>query len=438
MNHPGNASYIGIDLGTSGCRAVAIDINGAVVASSMEVMPASVRYNARSEQQPRYWWDAVRHVLSGILEQIPAKNVSAIAIDGTSGTVFLIDDHGNPLGPALMYDDARSQAEAAHIATVAPDTSAAHGPTSGLAKLLYLQQQPFAHAAKHVVHQADWVGGQLCGHFGTSDENNCLKLGYDVVHRRWPEWFTTLKVRTELLPKVVAAGTAIGTIDNTIGNQFELHPGTQIVAGTTDGVAAFLATGANTIGDGVTSLGSTLVLKILSENPVFSPQHGVYSHRFGNQWLAGGASNSGGKVLLHYFTQPQLDRMTPLLRPKQPTGLDYYPLSSRGERFPLNDPAMMPRLSPRPQNDVVFFQGILEGIARIEADGYRLLADLGAPYPVSIRSVGGGARNQAWTKIRENLLKAPMLNAVHDQAAYGTALLALQACRKAHPGGKSR
>ena len=75
-----------------------------------------------------------------------------------------------------------------------------------------------------------------------------------------------------------------------------------VVAGTTDGCAAFLASGASEAGDGVTSLGTTLTLKLLSATPVFAPQFGVYSHRIGDQWLAGGASNSGGGVLASLFS----------------------------------------------------------------------------------------------------------------------------------------
>ncbi len=77
-----------------------------------------------------------------------------------------------------------------------------------------------------------------------------------------------------------------------------------------------------------------------------------------------------------------------------PTGLDYYPLPQAGERFPIADPNFEPRLSPRPDDDRLFFQGLLEGIAQVEAQGYERLAELGATPLKSIRSVGGGAANE--------------------------------------------
>ena len=103
------------------------------------------------------------------------------------------------------------------------------------------------------------------------------------------------------------------------------------------------------------------------------------------------------------------------------------PLVAPGERFPHNDPAWPPRLSPRPADDIEFFQGLLEGIARIEAQGYRLLAELGAPYPATVTTVGGGARNAGWSAIRQDMLGVPLRPAHSEQASYGAALLALRA-----------
>ncbi len=205
---------------------------------------------------------------------------------------------------------------------------------------------------------------------------------------------------------------------------FGLSPDVRIIAGTTDGCASFLATGASAPGDGVTALGTTLTLKLLSDKPIFAPEYGIYSHRILGQWLAGGASNTGGGALLAHFTADEMDALTPRLDPGKPTGLDYYPLTRPGERFPIADPNFAPRVEPKPADRAVFLQGLLEGVAEVEALGYRRLAELGAPPLRSVRSVGGGAKNPAWTKIRAAKLKVPMLEAVADEAAYGAAILA--------------
>ncbi len=95
-----------------------------------------------------------------------------------------------------------------------------------------------------------------------------------------------------------------------------------------------------------------------------------------------------------------------------------------GERFPVNDPTLAPRLTPRPADDAEFLHGLLESLARIEARGYALLAELGASPLGRVETAGGGARNPVWTRIRQRLLGVPVMRAMHTEAAYGAALLA--------------
>lgn len=388
-------------------------------------LPPPERSHWHSEQLPEVWWRALKTALQALWRQVDGAAVRCVAIDGTSATLLATDAGGRPLGPALMYDDTRARAAAEAVAAVAPPESPARGPGSSLAKLIYLMEQ--YPQARRALHQADWLAGRLCGRFGFSDENNCLKLGYDAQRRRWPAWMERLPVAPALLPKVLPPGTLLGSIDAAVAAELGLSPSTRVATGTTDSTAAFLATGAREPGEAVTSLGSTLVLKIVAERPLFCAAHGVYSQRLGDLWLAGGASNSGGAALLQYFTADELQQLTPRLHPEAPTGLDYYPLPHSGERFPVNDPDLAPRLEPRPRDRLSFLQGMLEGMARIEARGYRVLEQLGAPALTSVRTVGGGAANPAWRQIRERLLQVPLIEPRHNQTAYGAALLAKQA-----------
>jgi xylulokinase len=422
--------YIGIDLGSTGCRVVAINAAGQEIAHSEAPFPAAVRKDNQITQDPMRWWKAVHECLLHLLKEVDPLAIRAICVDGTSGTVLLADDKGAPLTPAIFYNDQRAVEQAERIAQAAEQHSGAQGATSSLAKLLWLQDRGLTQKARYLLHQADWIGGRLTGLYGHSDYNNCLKLGYDAQQGAWPKWIGALDVPDTLLPQVHAPGEVIGPLHPDIVKTYGLHADTQLVAGTTDGVAAFLAAGTVQPGHAVTSLGTTLVLKLLSDKPVFSPDHGVYSHRLGNFWLAGGASNSGGAVLLQYFKVEQMREMTPLLDPENYTGLDYYPLPDIGERFPIHDPEMEPRLEPLPGDSVQFFQGILEGIARIEGMGYDLLAKLGAPRVVEVRTTGGGARNPAWTRIRERVLKVKIKPARSGSAAHGAALLASGAAIK--------
>lgn len=421
----GTRLHLGLDIGTSGVRGVVIDAAAAPVAEARQPLPAPEREGARRTQDPRLWWQGVERVIAALATQLEVSRLASIAVDGTSGTLLLTDAQGEPLSAGWMYHDASCTAEAARIAAVAPTDCAAHGRSSPLARLLHLQDR---HPdARHVLHQADWIAARLSGRVGIADENNVLKLGYDVRERRWPGWLDTLGVRREWLPAVVEPGTTIGPIVPALARAWGLREDVLIAAGTTDGVAAFLATGADRPGDAVTSLGTTLVVKLLSDRPLFAPSHGIYSHRLGERWLPGGASNSGGGALLQFFDLARMEALTPQLDPENPTGLAYYPLPAPGERFPVDDPALASRTEPRPADDARFFQGLLEGIAGVERLAFERLHALGAPYPQRVFSVGGGARNPAWSRIRERRLGVPLVDPVRQDAAYGAALLARRA-----------
>ncbi len=409
--------FLGLDIGTSGARATIIDEAGAVVAEAAAAMGA----HGRDPRDPETWWRAAGTALDAALAVTDRGRIAALAVDGTSGTLLPIDARGRPLAPARMYNDpAEDTANLAAIAAHAPPESGAHGATSGLAKALDLQSLP---GIARVVHQADWIAGQLSGRF-RSDENNALKTGWDPVAGRWPDWIAATGLATALLPEVVAPGTPAGTVTPEAAARFGLARATCVVAGTTDGCASFLATGAAEPGDGVTALGTTLTLKILSDRPIFAPESGVYSHRLLGRWLAGGASNTGGAALLAHFDAAAIGALSRRIDAESDSGLDYYPLPRAGERFPVADPALQPRIAPRPVDDAAFLHGLFEGIAAVEALGYRRLAELGAPRLRTLRSVGGGAGNPVWTRLRQRRLGVPFRPALSDQAAYGTALLA--------------
>ncbi len=150
----------------------------------------------------------------------------------------------------------------------------------------------------------------------------------------------------------------------------------------------------------------------------------------GDLWLTGGASNTGGAVLKQFFTNAELESLSREIDPSKPSDLDYYPLLKVGDRFPINDPNLPPRLSPRPDNPVEFLHGLLESIARIEALGYQLLQQMGADKLSRVYTAGGGAANETWTAIRARHLQVPVIPSVYTEAAYGTALLAMGHERK--------
>jgi D-ribulokinase len=415
---------LGIDIGTSGVRAAALDANGCRAGFAAVPMSAPHEQGGMATQDPAVWWNATRQVLENLRQQIDFGRIGAIAVDGTSGTILGVDSRGRPVGLAQMYN-CPAQAEIVRaIAAVAPRETAAHGATSALARAIALQSQP---GVARLIHQADWISGRFSGRFDVTDENNALKTGYDPVARSWPDWISDAGMQPDRLPTVVPAGATTGTISRRRAAEFGLPANVAIVAGTTDGCAAFLATGAETIGHAVASLGTTLILKLLSDRPLFAPDLGIYSHRIGQGWLVGGASNSGGAAIARHFSLDRVHALSKQMSADRPTGLDYYPLVGPGERFPFNDPKMEPRLEPRPSSDVLFLQALMEGVANIERRGYGLLTEIGGPIVASIRTVGGGSKNAAWRTIRARILPAPLVESDDDEPAVGAAKLARSA-----------
>lgn len=419
------ACVVGIDIGTSGVRAVAMTPAGVIVAGGA----SKLADHSADHRDPAVWRAALTAALAELRDGLGASGVAALAVDGTSGTMLPVDEASRPLATPMMYDDpVGDRAILDAIAAHASRESAAHGATSGLAKAMTFQDLP---GVFRVIHQADWLSGLMTGRPDVSDENNALKTGYDPVARRWPDWIGAAGARPGILPSVVPAGTPVGAVTRAAAREFGLPEGALVVAGTTDGCASFLATGADRPGDGVSALGTTLTVKMLSDKPLFAPEYGLYSHRIGDMWLAGGASNTGGGVLARHFTPEEIAALCGAMDPETDTGLDYYPLARPGERFPINDPALAARMTPRPDDDATFLKAILEGIAGVEALAYRRLGELGAPALASVRSVGGGAQNPVWRRIRERRLAVPFLPALSQEAAAGTARLALAGARKA-------
>ncbi|MDQ3268483.1 MAG: FGGY-family carbohydrate kinase, partial [Pseudomonadota bacterium] len=351
-----------------------------------------------------------------------AAELQSIAIAATSATVLLCDKELEPTAPALLYFDNRAREESEQLKQLVPPGHIVCSASSGLAKFLWLTKHTELSNVAYFLHQADWLAALLTGRGGVSDYHNALKSGYDTERLCWPDWIKSLP-HSNLLPQVVAPGANISNISSVVAQHFKINPACRVHAGTTDSIAAFIAAGVHEPGLAVTSLGTTMVLKLLSEQRVEAAQYGVYSHRFGNLWLAGGASNAGGGVLRQYFGDSQIEELSQHINPATDSPLDYYPLPLPGERFPINDLTLAPRLTPRPADDVLFLHGLLQGLSRIETAGYTKLAELGTSPLKSVTTTGGGAKNKVWRKIRERLLSVPVSVAECTESAYGAALL---------------
>ena len=152
-------------------------------------------------------------------------------------------------------------------------------------------------------------------------------------------------------------------------------------------------------------------------------------------WLIGGASNVGCAILRKEdFSNEELKILSSDIDPTTDSPLSYYPLTKKGERFPVADSTKEPILEPKPNDRREYLHGILQAIGDVERDGYRTLGDLGATpsRPVEILTCGGGSNNEVWTEMRQRRLKdicnegqeIAVRKAINTEASYGAALLA--------------
>ncbi|MFC3450696.1 FGGY-family carbohydrate kinase [Amycolatopsis speibonae] len=420
MNHP---VTIGIDVATAGVRALAV-CDGTVLASAAEPLPAPVRDDrGHSEQDARSWWPAVKTVLAKVTGELPGRGgeVAAVAVAATSGTIVAVDASGEPVTPALMYDDRRGAELNRKATELGADRWRRLGfgvsATAALGRIAWLSEHVPGVAG--IRHTPDLIAAKLTGVPVASDWSHALKSGYDPLALEWPtEVFAALGVPEGLLPPVAAPATVLGTMARPIAG---LPAGCLVVAGMTDGCAGQLAAGAVTPGSFVGILGTTYVLKGVTAELVPDPTGAMYSHRHPDGWwLPGGASNTGGEAIAGQEHLAELDAAAAALGPAKVIA---YPLRRKGERFPFASADAEGFVSGE-ADEVELHRARLEGVAFLERLALDHLRRLGVTITEPLLAAGGGSKSPLWTRIRATVTGLGLRVSPQAETGYGAALLA--------------
>lgn len=429
--------WIGFDLGTQSVRAVAVSPAGDVLGQSSHPL-TSQRHGPRHEQEaPEEWWRAVVNVSRATVAELPASSIRGLAVDGTSGTVLLVDRSGKALTPGLMYDDLRAQNEARHANEAGGAVWASLGyrmqPSWALPKLLWLlNEYRSVIPGARLAHQNDFINRRFAGHEVPSDSSNALKTGYDLLRESWPhEVLDAMGVPDQIMPVVVRPGTQLGTVCAEAAEMTGIPAGTPIIAGMTDGCAAQIAAGALEVGSWNSVLGTTLVLKGVTRELIRDPAGVMYSHRSpdGN-WLPGGASSTGAAVLAKQFPGRDLDALSEQAAEREPASIIAYPLVSRGERFPFVAPNAEGFVLGDPSDQVDLYAALLQGVAFIERLCFDYLDMLGVPIGGDLSFTGGAAHNHYWCQLRADILARPVRLLENAEPALGMAVLAASVGRR--------
>lgn len=436
--------WLGVDLGTGGVRALAVTGSGAILGRGDRPL-RSHRSGSHHEQDPEEWWTATAAAISDAVADLDASRVAGVAVDGTSGTVLVVDGGGRPLTPALMYDDGRAGAELDLVNAAGGATWSRLGyrrmQTSwGLPKLVHLlAEHPDARGGR-LQHQVDVVNAHLVGGPVATDLSNALKTGADLEDGTWPgEVHEALGLPASLFPPLVRPGEPLGSVGREAAARCGLVAGTPVLAGATDGTAAQLASGATEPGDWNVVLGTTMVFKGVTRDLLHDPQGVVYSHRAPDgSWLPGGASSTGaGIVGREQDTGPlagwSLEDLTAAADWNGPAPSVVYPLVGEGERFPFVAPAargftLHPADGRLDESPPERFAALLQGVALVERLAIDGLDRLGADLTGRHVSTGGGTANDRWTQLRADVtgrdLEVPPAAWSGAGSAAGAALLA--------------
>lgn len=429
--------FIGIDVGTQGVRVLALDEQGQLLASFSETFHFT---NLRQEQSTGVWWGhlvrGLRDVASQLRKQGSLHRLAALSVTSTSGTVIPLNKDYQAINSAIMYSDNRSVSQAQQCKEVARQSGTIaytnFNTSSGLPKIRwFLDTHPEqADKIRLWAHATDYLTGRLSGQFGLSDYTSVLKTGYDLDFFQWPIYLErTLGIPTESLPKVVPPGTIIGELQADVAEETGLPSKTVVVTGMTDGCASQIAAGAVSPGDWNTTIGTTLVVKGVTEEKILDPAGSFYNHRHPQgYWMPGGASNTGADWIHSLCEDSDLERLNQQARSLTPTNLLTWPLMQSGERFPFVSPNAK-GFHPSGLSRELHYTSGLEGVAYIERMAYERIRHLTQKFPTLVYTAGGGSRSEVWMQIRSTVLGVPVVKMRYTEGAVGAAVVAAAGSR---------
>ncbi|MFT4094045.1 MAG: FGGY-family carbohydrate kinase [Niabella sp.] len=426
------AYFVGIDIGTQGARVVLLDKRGTPIASEEEAF--LLNGLSRVVQSPTLWWACCNRLLSVLFESladdIDLSAVKSIAVTSTSGTVIPVNKQYEPLYGAIMYSDPGAADEAA-LCRQAAQEAGVEGYTGfntscGLPKMLWFQKQ-FPEYTKEVykfIHAADFITGRLCGKYEVTDYTNALKSGYNLHTNQWPAYITGhLGIPAQWLQQVIPSGKPLEVLDRRLSRKWGLSDTVIITTGITDGCASQIASGAVSPGQWNTTIGTTMVIKGVTNDEIRDGLGRIYNHRHPDgYWMPGGAGNIGADWVSRDFSE-RLSELNLLAEATVPSGAISYPLVQQGERFPFIAPDAT-GFEAEGLSLIELFVSKMEGVAYVEKYAFELMEHLSGEQVNTVFTAGGASNSDIWLRIRANVLNKKICKMKNVSGAVGAAVLA--------------
>jgi len=435
---------IGIDLGTSGVKAVLLAADGTLVAEANAPLEVQRPHPLWSEQAPADWLAATDAAMQSLRAQAtPAQwqAVRALAAAGQMHGAVLLDAAGTVLRPAILWNDGRSQAQCAELERLEPATRriTANRAMAGFTapKLMWValhEPDVFTRVAK-VLLPKDWLVFQLAGVMSSDCSDAAGTLWLDVAARCWSgAMLAASGMRADQMPTLHDGPDAVGTLLPVWAGRWGLPGGVRIAAGAGDNAGGAVGVGVVRPGEALLSLGTSGVIFVATDDGAHAnPERGVHTfcHALPNTWHQMAVMLSASSALAWWAgivgsTPGELMAALPAgaLRPNAPLFLPYL----SGERTPHADPAatasFLGMTHATTRDDLSY--AVVEGVAFIFADGLQALREAGSE-PARLLAIGGGARSDTWLQMLADVLAGPVDRPAGAEVgpALGAARLAL-------------
>jgi xylulokinase len=428
---------LGLDVGTGGARAVAVDESGEVVAEASSEYPLHSPRPDWTEQDPEDWWRGAREALGKVAAGVEDEVVGLGLTGQMHGSVFL-DDLGAVIRPALLWNDQRTHSQCKKITESVGERLielAGNPALTGFQapKILWLRdEEPDSYSRiSSVLLPKDYVRLRLTGEYATDASDAAGTLLLDVKERNWSgEILDALEIPREWMPEVYEGPESTGTLRESVAGELGLPPGIPVAAGGGDNAAAAVGVGVVERGLISSSVGTSGVLFAASEGFTPDPSGRIHAfcHAVPEAYHLMGVTLSAGGSLSWWrdATGADYDELVEAAEKVPPgaEGLVFLPYLS-GERTPHLDPQARGAFVGLTARHGIphMTRAIMEGVVFSLRDSLEIMRGLGVSVD-QVRATGGGARSSLWRELQADIYGVPIHRTTADEGpAHGAALL---------------
>jgi xylulokinase len=437
--------FLGLDVSTTGAKALLINEKGGVVSSATEPLTLSAPHPLWSEQNPHDWWIGISKSIRQALEQagVSGSAVTAIGLTGQMHGLVLLDEHGEVLRPAILWNDQRTGAQCDEMRTrlgkqhLIQITGNDALPGFTAPKILWVQQnEPDIYArTRHILLPKDYTRYRLTDEYAMDKADGSGTILFNLKTRDWsPEVLAALDIPAEWLPLTFEGPAVTGYVSSQAAAETGLVQGIPVVGGGGDQAAQAVGVGAVQPGIIALTLGTSGVVFATTESPLIEPEGRLHAfcHAVPGRWhFMGVMLSAAGSLQWYRDTLAPGASFDTLVNEASDIkagsdGLLFLPYLT-GERTPYPDPfvrAAWVGLTVR-HTRAHMTRAVLEGVAFGIKDSFRLILQAGLGSIDQVRISGGGAKSVLWRQIMADVLGVELVTVnTTEGAAFGAALLA--------------